>query len=465
MALVPANSYSGQITQHEWIGALDVIKPVIASETVDAYGNDAFMKELMYHKLRCSKKIVNNSDGWSWFDDMRFNQVIVVLANAGTATTNLSFTIGPAAINTLDGQRSVYFAVGDYLMDMATGEGGRINSVVDGGVNFTIQATSITGTNWTAPTTGKEYGIYTYAEFEDSQTLPNPKDSYVEQKSAKLQRFAVQAKATSDVLTDELWINTSESGEYFGSWGDRTIMNAEKRLAAQQVGAMWLGQYTTASGLPVTTRGAWKAFQAEATTVNYTPAGMTISEARDVIEAIKGANAFGPQTWTLPHVTNQAVQQLFQNQGALTDQNINQLQRAESAKLTFDDVDGATAESLMKVFDTTTAILDGVTINVRLLNLSYDKTIFGVDAANNSFIRSGFCAPTARTKDGSGNPSSMIEMGYKSMGKYNLISTYGSLGWLADGGATDEQNNKRTGMRSHMGFGIKGLTQCVYLEV
>jgi hypothetical protein len=56
-------------------------------------------------------------------------------------------------------------------------------------------------------------------------------------------------------------------------------------------------------------------------------------------------------------------------------------------------------------------------------------------------------------------------MGYKSMGKYNLISTYGSLGWLADGGATDEQNNKRTGMRSHMGFGIKGLTQCVYLEV
>lgn len=177
MALVPANSFSGQIAQHTWLTALDLVKPVIAETLVDAYGQSALMKELMFHKLQCKPKVVNNSDGWAWYDALRVNEVITVVANSGTATTNLSFTVGGAMINTLGGNRSIYPAVGDLLMDMTTQQGGYIYSVVDGGVFFTIQARSIDGTSWTTPVPNKQYAIYSAAEFEDAQTLPSAKDA------------------------------------------------------------------------------------------------------------------------------------------------------------------------------------------------------------------------------------------------------------------------------------------------
>lgn len=275
--------------------------------------------------------------------------------------------------------------------------------------------------------------------------------------------MAAVVKADSDILTDNLWVNTTESGEYFGSWGDKQKMDGEMRLALQQVGAMWLGVYAAEGTNPGTTNGIWKTYENEATDVSYTVAGMTIAQARDVIEAIKGAGAFGPQTWTLPHVTNASVQQMFQDQGSLTNLNINQV-RQTSARLIFENVDQATADNLMRVFDVTTAIVDGVTINVRLMNLSYDPNLFGADSINNAFIRKGFCCPTARATDGNGNAYSQVEMGYKSMGQYNLMTSYGEIGWLAAGGANSEANEVKRGWRSHIGFGIRGVTQCVLLS-
>lgn len=464
MALVSANSFSGQVPQHVQLSALDIVKPIIAETMVDAYGQSALMKELLYHKMQCKPKVVNNSDGWSWYDELRVNEKITVTANSGTATTNLSFTMGGSQINTLGSTRTIYPAIGDIIQDPATGQEGYIYSVVDGGVTFTVQATSYSG-NWTAPSAGKIYVISSSAEFEDAQTLYKAKDSYVEVKSAKLQRFSAIVKADSDILTDELWINTTESGEYFGSWGGKQIMEGEIRMALQQVGAMWLGIGATevAGSLPGKTQGIWQAYEAEATPVAYTAAAMTIAQARDVIEAIKGAGGYGPQTWTLPHITNEAVQGLFQSQGALTDLNINQV-RQSSARLIFENVPQATADNLMRVFDVTTAILDGVTINVRLMNLSYDPNLFGADQPNNVFIRKGFCCPTARATDGNGNGYSQVEMGYKSMGPYNLMSYYGELGFLAKGGANSEANEVKRAWRSHIGFGIRGVTQCVLLS-
>lgn len=464
MALTPANSYTGQVDQSSWISGLDLVVPQYAPKMIDAYGQAEYYKELMFWKMQGSRKIVNNSAGWNWFDELPFAEKIIVKANAGSATTTLSFTIDTTLINTLGGQRSIYPRVGDRVVDMATHNVGRINSITDGGVDFTIVAVSSTGTNWTAPTAGKEYGIYTYAEVEDAQNLPAPKDSYTEKQSAKLQRFAEQVKTTADVLTDQLWVVTDENGNAIGQWGNKQVMDCERRMALQQVGAMWLGKYTTTTGQAMTTRGMWDAYTIDATLVNYTAGTPTLTQGRTVIDTVKAANFYGPLTWMLPKTTYRSFQGLYFNQGSLQDLNINQLAN-ESEQIIFENVDQNTT-GLLRKFDVNTAILDGVTINNRQLNISYDnKTLFGIDAANNKFLTAGFVAPTTRIKNGDGGKVGIIEVGYKSMGKYNLMATYGTLGWLADGRPTDEQYNRRYGMRSFMGFGFRALSQAVYLQV
>lgn len=460
-----ANSYTGRVDQHTWMTGLDLVKPVNANKMIDAYGNDPYMKELMFWKMQGVKQVVNNSDGWGWYNELPVNEKIVVKANAGSATTTLSFTIDTSYINTLGGQRSIYPRVGDYIKDFGpTVNEGRITSVTDGGVDFTIVATSITGTNWTAPALNKEYGIYTYAEFEGSLTLPAAKDSYTSKSTAKLQRFAEKIVTTSDVLTDELWINQDENGNTISQWGDKQVIDCERRLAIQQVGAMILGVYTTAIGQPGTTRGMWKAFDDEATNATYTAGGTTLAEVRGVIDGEKSYGVFGPQTWMLNKTAYRATQSLFVSQSANTDLNVIQASK-DSARVIFEGNLPDGGESLMRRFDVTTVVLDGVTINLRQSNLSYDsQRLFGIDGTNNRYTKAGFVMPTERMKDSNGNPVGIIQVGYKSLGKYNLMGTSGSLGWLADGGPTNEELNRTFGMRSHMGFGFRALTQCTYLN-
>jgi uncharacterized protein YuzE len=465
MAFVPANSYSGQIDQHSWLTGLDIVMPENAPKMIDAYGNDPYYNELMFWKMQGVRRIVNNSDGWAWWDELPFNEKVVVKADASSSTTTLSFTINTTYINTLGGQRSIYPRVGDRIIDMGpTVNRGRINSVTDNGTDFTIVAVSSQGTNWTTPTAGKEYAIYTYAEGEDAQTLPDPKDSYTEKQSAKLQRFAEQVKTTADVLTDNLWIKMDENGNAIGQWGDKQVIDCERRMAVQQVGAMILGKYTTTTGQAMTTQGMWDAYSTDSTLVNYTAGSPTLAQQRSVIDSMKANGVFGPIMNMLPKTTYRAFQPLYVSQAAVTDLNVNQAV-AHSEQLIFENVpqDG---NGLLRRFDVNTAILDGVTLNNRQLNISYDSNrVFGIDAANNKFLTAGFCAPTVRVKDGNNNPVGIIEVGYKSLGKYNLIGNYGTLGWLADGRPTDEQNNRRFGMRSFMGFGFRALSQTVYLQV
>lgn len=467
-----ANSYSGRVDQHTWMTGLDLVKPVNASKMIDQYGNDEYMKELMWWKMQGVKKIVNNSDGWGWYNELPFNEKVVVKADASTATTTLIFTINTSYINTLGSQRSIYPREGDYLKDFGPiVNEGRISNIVDGGVDFTITANSITNTNWTAPFAGKEYAIYTYAEHEDSLTLPNPKDSYTSKDTAKLQRFAEQIKTTADVMTDSLWINQDENGNTISMWGDKQVMDCERRLAVQQVGAMWLGKYTTATGLPMTTQGAWDAFATGATTVNYTATTPTLAQVRTVIDNEKDNGVNGPQMWMLNKTAYRDFQSLWVSQGATTDLNVNQA-ALHSARLIFEDPIASSTDGLLRRFDTNTVVLDGVTINLRQMNISYDRSrVFGVDPTRNLFLTAGFVAPTARVKDGNGNPVGIIEVGYKSLGEYNLMGSTGGyftnngyLGWLTPGGPTDEQNNRRYGMRSFMGFGFRALQQCTYLQ-
>lgn len=464
MAIQPANSYSGQVNQHTWMTGLDIVTPQFASKMIDAYGNDPYYKELVFWKMQGARRIVNNSDGWNWFDELPFNEKIVVKADAGTATTTLVFTINTSLINTLGSQRSIYPRIGDRIIDMGpTVNRGQITNIVDGGTDFTITAVSSQGTNWTVPSAGKEYAIYTLAEQEDAQSLPDAKDSYVEKQSAKLQRFAEKIKTTADVLTDQLWINTDENGNAIAMWGDKQVMDCEKRMAVQQAGAMWLGAYTSATGQAMTTRGMWDAFSTDATLVNYTAGAATLAQQRTVIDTVKANGVFGPIMNMYPKTTYRAFQGMFVSQSAVTDLNVNQ-SIAHTEQLLFENVPQS-GNGLLRRFDVNTAILDGVTLNNRQLNISYDANrVFGVDPTNNLFLTAGFVAPAVRVKDGNNNPVGIIEMGYKSLGKYNLIGNTGTLGWLADGGPTNEANERAFGMRSFMGFGQRALSQCVYLQ-
>jgi len=465
MAFIPANSYSGQIDQSSWLSGLDIVKPEIASGMIDAYGNDPYYNELMFWKMQGTRRIVNNSGGWSWFDELPFNERIIVKADASSSGTTLAFTINTTYINTLGGQRSIYPRVGDRIIDMGpTVNRGRINSIADNGTDFTITAVSSDGTTWTAPTAGKEYAIYTYAETEDAQSLPDPKDSYTERQYAKLQRFADQIKTTADVLTDQLWIMTDENGNAIAQWGDKQKIDCERRMAVQQVGAMILGKWTTTTGQAMTTQGMWDAYSTDSTLVNYTAGLATLAQQRTVIDTVKANGVFGPLMNMLPKTTYRAFQPLYVSQSSVTDLNVNQ-SIAHSEQLIFENVPQE-GNGLLRRFDVNTAILDGVTLNNRQLNISYDRNrVFGVDPTNNKFLTSGFVAPTVRVKYGNYIPVGSIEMGYKSLRQYNLIGTYGTLGWLADGRPTDEQNNRRYGMRSFMGFGFRALSQTVYLQV
>jgi hypothetical protein len=471
MALTPANSWTaGAINQHSVLLAEDIVKPQYAETMIDAYGNDEYMKELLFWQMQGVKAVSTNSEGWNWFDELRFDGQVIVKADNGTATTNLKFTLDTTLINGSAGQRSVYVQAGDYLLDMATGNAGRVKPItIPGSGDITIEATSISGTNWVVPTAGKEYALYTHAEIEGETLLPQSRDSYTVKRTAKLQRFAEAVRATSDVLTDNLWFQTNEQGEYVGTWGAKQVIDLERRMAQQKTGAMILGQYTSATGLPMTTRGMWSAFKADANQGTYTADSMTINQIRDSIASLKANGVSGPIMYHLPYVAFKAMQANLNTPSSGTNANLNlnvQQLAQKTQRLIFESSVLSDPSGLVRLFDVNNAIIDGNGLNMRLMNISYQR-IFNVGGGytgDNTFLTAMFVAPTSRLADGEGGKVGLIETRYKALNGVNLMSSTGEIGWLAAGGANSEANERKRGIRSTMGFGFRALTQCEYLQ-
>ena len=457
MALVPNAvnpATSGYPQGTTILASFDSIRPDFKKILFQQYG-DQFSKELRLLYDMNAKRPMRNANGGFHFEEDRYDSKITVLADAGTAGTTLSFTLAPAEIETVSGDRTSYPNIGDLFWNPYNGQRFQITNKTDNGSATTITAISIDGQTAAVPTPGTEYGIYSSAAAENSGQ-PDAKSSYWSKIDFVLQRVKTTGLVTGDAAVDELFPEYDEQGRYVGNWLGFTRMRTEWEHLKKIVGTLVLGKQGTAGDS--TTNGMMEVFSTRANTLDIS-GGVDVDSLRDTIDLLKPNSTPSNVIGLLCREINRPLQAALIDDFA--NSNLNAV-RQKSAELIFGRKEES--EGLMATYDFNTVVIEGFTFNLRLFDISYEPNTFGVgDPALNQFANSAFFMPSQATIDPQNVTRRYMEMAYGSnpAGNVDRLMKVWDLGANASV-PTNDVDQLTVNFLSHVGMDYFAMKQCAY---
>lgn len=447
----PANQ-SGY-PQNNLLASFDSVVPEVRDLLFQNYG-DQFLKEMKFLWDMNAKRAIKNASGGSHFEEDRYDSVLTVKANASTSGTTLRFTLANAEIEDVDGTLYVYPTETDLIYSPVTMERYQITSVTDNGTDVTIVATEISGTTATVPQAGDVYAVYSSAAAENSGQ-PEPSDSFWTQQTYKLQTIKTSDRVTGDAAVDKLWAEYTEDGKFVGNWVGFSRMRLEYLHLKKLVGAMILGKQGTAGNS--TTTGMMEAFSTRANTIDIS-GGVDLTTLYETTDLLKtnsaGSNFIGLLTRYVNQPLQDALNEKYKNA------NIEQVRR-QSANLIFGM--GESSEGMYATNDFNCVTVNGVTYNLRLMDISFDPTVFGAGGETNQFANTAYFMPSTAGKDAQGGARRHMEVQYGANpagGVDRLMKV-----WQTGANApipTNDIDNANTHFLSQIGLDFFALKQCAY---
>jgi hypothetical protein len=439
--------------QNNLLASFDSIVPEVRNLLFQNYG-DQFLKELKFIYDMGAKRGIQNANGGFHFEEERYDSVVTVKANASTSGTTLRFTLDNNEIETIGGALYVYPQVTNILWNPSTGERFEIVSVTPSGSDVTIVANSTTGTTASVPVAGDKFGITTSAASENSGQ-PEPTDSYWAKINYNLQRIKTSDRVTGDAAGNKLWAEYTEDGKFVGNWLGFSRMRLEYLHLKKIIGMVVLGEKNTVGNSQ--SIGMMEAFSTRANTLDIS-GGVTLNSLYETVDLLK-PNAAGNNfmVWLTRYPNNllqPALQEEYKNANT-------QQVRRESANLIFGH--NESSEGLFATNDFNCVIVNGITFNLRLFDLSYEPNVFGLSPETNQFAHTAYFMPSKSTTDQTGNARRHMELMYLSNpagGVDRLMKV-----WQTGANApvpTNDIDNHNTHFLTQAGLDFYAMKQCAY---
>ena len=443
--------------QSSILAVSDFVRPDFQTKLFKQYGQ--FMDELLLLKRMQATRPIRNASGGFHFEEDYYDNFIEVKADGDTAANILEFTIADSQIETVGSVRTVYVNEGDLIYDPIAMIRGQVTGVdIPPSGDITVTAKSLRGETWTVPTAGDKYGIYSNA-YDENTDQPDAKSSYWEKFSFKLQTLKTSALITGNASIDQLFPETDEAGNFVGNWGGVQRTQAEFRHLKSTIGQLILGLESNQSGVSQTTHGMMDRFLNRAQTVQSNGMSNPIGTLEDLIDVLKPVNAENNYMGWLCREVNRPLQNAllaeFQNA------NISAVRR-QSAEIIFGE--GEASENMYATFDFECMVKEGMTMNLRAFDLSYDPKVFGLGGANNQFVNTAYFLPAGTGYDAQGASRRHMELAYGvngDNGQDRMMKI-----WETGANApvpTNAIDNRVTHYLTHFGIQFFSLKQCAII--
>ncbi len=444
--------------QSSILAVSDFVRPDFQTKLFKQYGQ--FMDDLLLLKRMQATRPIRNASGGFHFEESFYDTYIQVKADASTTGATLKFTIANTQIETVGSKRTVYVTEGDLIMDMATNTRGQVVRVdIPSSGDVTVEAESLTGTSWTAPTAGKQYAIYSNA-YDENTGQPNAKSSSWDKFSFKLQTLKTSALITGNAAIDQLFPETDEKGNFVGNWGGVQRTQAEFRHLKSTIGQLILGIESDAAGVSQTTHGMMDRFATLANGVNVDTASIGIDDLEALIDALKPNNPDNNFMGWLCRGINRPLQAALATE--FQNANISAVRR-QSAEMIFGAAENV--ESMYATFDFECVVKEGMVFNLRSFDLSYDPQVFGVGGVSgNLFANTAYFMPSGTGVDAQGMTRRHMELAYGvngDNGQDRMLKI-----WETGANApvpTNDIDNRLTHYLTHFGLDFFSLKQCGYM--
>lgn len=448
--------------QHSLLATLDSVSPDVATKLYRRQGNALEVLNLLF--AQGSKSVITNSDGGSHFEEERDGGKITLASYSITSGILTVTTTESQEIDNLNAKYYSFVKVGDLVVDVVNNVRGRVLTKTNSSGTFTYTIRPLNGTAFVAagaPTQPASLAVYSTSHGEDTGQ-PEADGSFWTKETFKLQRHKSSAKITGDAMTDKLEFVLDADGKTIAGLHTLLFAKHEYKHLKGLVGAQFYGVETTNNSgisddvMPSTTKGMIQAFDDRAVNEVWSAAGVGDTDLSDFYSLIAGmkANYTGNFLTALmsKNLYEATEKGLMKQVGSIANESV----RKESARVIFGD--NSDFETLMATFAFTSITLNGKSMSFKSLDMSYDPTLYGSDAAS-KFSDYGFVYPSEKVTDAQNIIRSCVELRYKSMGGENRF-----MKMWDDGAASPRQlgpdDNWKVYMLTHFGFDYFELEQC-----
>lgn len=443
------------------LGTLDMgaVRPDFQEKLFNRYGDQYTNDFQLFLRMHGAMKPSQNAEGGFLFEENRYDSVVTVLANNGSAGSVLNFTLDPSEIELLGSSYYVYPQQYDDIVDMETMTRGQIQSVTTGATT-TIVVNSLDSSTWTAPTAGKQYAIYSNNRPENSDG-PLSRNSYWEKKFYQLQVIRESATTTDLALGDKLFPQYDQFNRFVGNWGGVSVTQADFRMIKEIYSNLWISQNKTNAAVSGTTTTGY--FQEFSTSANPIDVGADdyVTHFYDMTSALltnspMSMNYYGLINRNLDNPIRQDLSAYFENA------NIVAVSR-QMEKFMFGE---SATEGMYARFDFQTLTMNGFNIGLRANKASWDPIVLGIDPTKNYFANTAYFSPTQETRDAEGNMGRNCQLRYLEIAGVSQVGQKKTYIWETGALAsvpTNRQLNKTYDLAAWTGNQFYNLNQCAFL--